>query len=150
MRASDEDREHVTERLRQATAEGRLLASELEERLARALRAKTYGELDATISDLPSGQVSKRSGSYALARSHPLMAVALVATVTVAVAVVVAVVVAWLLMAWGLWLMIGLIVMASRRSHGSHGPHAPHGPQAPRRHGGGFGPRAHPGWDRWH
>ncbi|MGO9900461.1 MAG: DUF1707 domain-containing protein [Solirubrobacteraceae bacterium] len=143
MRASDEDREHVTERLRQAAAEGRLLASELEERLARALRAKTYGELDATIFDLPSGQVSKRSGSHALARSHPLMAVAVVTTVTIAVAVVVAVVVAWFLMAWGLWLMIGLIVMAHRRAHRSQHPEAPRAAQ------GGFGARAHPGPHRW-
>src|SRR5208283_2062785 len=108
MRASDADREHVTERLRQAAAEGRLLASELEERLARALRAKTYGELDATVADLPGTRMAKRSRTHELARSHPLTAVALVGAVTVAVVVVVAVMIAWLLMAWGMWLMIAL------------------------------------------
>ena len=53
LRASDGDREDVAELLRAATAEGRLLAGELEERLEVALRARTYGELDALVVDLP-------------------------------------------------------------------------------------------------
>ena len=53
LRASDSDREDVAERLRAATAEGRLLAGELEERLEVAFRARTYGELDALVVDLP-------------------------------------------------------------------------------------------------
>jgi hypothetical protein len=39
--------------LRAATADGRLSAAELEERLDVALRARTYGELDAVVVDLP-------------------------------------------------------------------------------------------------
>ncbi len=148
MRASDADREQVTERLRQAAAEGRLLAHELEERLARALRAQTYGELDATVSDLPGSVPATRSRSRQLARHHPVAAVALVAAVTVTVAVLLAVVIAWFLMAWGLWLMIAVIVMAGRRSRGG-GHHGPRDPQAPMPHGG-FGASARPGWDhRW-
>jgi hypothetical protein len=53
LRASDGDREDVVERLRAATVEGRLVAGELEERLEVALRARTYGELDALVVDLP-------------------------------------------------------------------------------------------------
>lgn len=53
LRASDADRERVAERLRKATGEGRLLAEELEERLHAALSARTYGELDAVVADLP-------------------------------------------------------------------------------------------------
>ena len=53
LRASDSDREDVADRLRAATAEGRLLAGELEERLEVALHARTYGELDALVVDLP-------------------------------------------------------------------------------------------------
>jgi DUF1707 SHOCT-like domain len=53
LRASDADRERIAERLRHATAEGRLLAEELEERLERTFAARTYGELDAVVSDLP-------------------------------------------------------------------------------------------------
>jgi len=53
LRASDSDREHAAERLRQATAEGRLSADELEERLEALYGARTYGELDALLADLP-------------------------------------------------------------------------------------------------
>lgn len=53
LRASDADRDAVAERLRQAAVEGRLEPHELEERLHTALRARTYGELDRVMSDLP-------------------------------------------------------------------------------------------------
>ncbi|MGO9902359.1 MAG: DUF1707 domain-containing protein [Solirubrobacteraceae bacterium] len=57
LRASDSDREDVAERLRAATAEGRLLARELEQRLEVAFHARTYGELDALVVDLPAAPV---------------------------------------------------------------------------------------------
>ena len=53
LRASDADREQAAAHLRQATAEGRLSAEELEERLDALFAAKTYGELDALVADLP-------------------------------------------------------------------------------------------------
>ena len=53
LRASDADRELVAERLRLAATEGRLFDDELEERLGAALSARTYGELDAVVADLP-------------------------------------------------------------------------------------------------
>jgi Domain of unknown function (DUF1707) len=53
LRASDSDREHAGQRLRHATAEGRLTADELEQRLDVLYRTRTYGELDALVADLP-------------------------------------------------------------------------------------------------
>ena len=53
MRASDRDRDEVAERLRQAAAEGRLTANELDYRLTHAFSAATYGELDTLTDDLP-------------------------------------------------------------------------------------------------
>jgi hypothetical protein len=53
LRASDADRDRAADRLRVATAEGRLTAEELEERMRAALSARTYGELDALVADLP-------------------------------------------------------------------------------------------------
>lgn len=53
LRASDSDREDVAEQLRAATAEGRLHVPELEQRLEVAFGARTYGELDALVADLP-------------------------------------------------------------------------------------------------
>src|SRR5215470_15193984 len=53
IRVSDADREHVTERLREHYAEGRLSSEELEERITAALSAKTYGDLRRLMADLP-------------------------------------------------------------------------------------------------
>jgi len=53
MRAGDPDRERVAEILREAAGEGRLDLDELEERLERTYRAKTFRELDAVVADLP-------------------------------------------------------------------------------------------------
>lgn len=53
LRASDADREHIAERLRNALTEGRLTQEEFEERLRAGFSAKTYGELDPLVADLP-------------------------------------------------------------------------------------------------
>jgi hypothetical protein len=76
MKASDADREHVAERLRSAAAEGRLLAEELEERLGAAFKARTYGELDATVADLPTPSSGARSSQRPTRRPAPRMAIA--------------------------------------------------------------------------
>jgi Domain of unknown function (DUF1707) len=53
LRAADADRERTAERLRSATAEGRLSAEELEERLEAALGASMHGQLEVLVADLP-------------------------------------------------------------------------------------------------
>jgi hypothetical protein len=53
LRASHEDRDRVAELLRVAAGDGRLTAEELDERLEKALTARTYGELAALSRDLP-------------------------------------------------------------------------------------------------
>jgi Domain of unknown function (DUF1707) len=53
QRAGDADREAVAGMLRDAAAEGRIDPGELEERVDRAYRAKTYGDLDLLVADLP-------------------------------------------------------------------------------------------------
>jgi hypothetical protein len=53
LRASHEDRDQVVELLRVAAGDGRLTAEELDERLEKALTARTYGELAALTADLP-------------------------------------------------------------------------------------------------
>ena len=81
LRASDADREHVAERLRHAAGEGRIVAEELEERLEAVFSARTYGELDAVVADLPGTPVRRRERSRALALPRsPALIVALVLT----------------------------------------------------------------------
>ena len=53
LRASYEDRDRVAELLRVAAGDGRLTAEELDERLEKALTARTYAELAALSRDLP-------------------------------------------------------------------------------------------------
>ncbi|HWG01115.1 MAG TPA: DUF1707 domain-containing protein [Trebonia sp.] len=53
LRASDADRERAATLLREHHAVGRLTAEEFHERLEAAYAAKTQGELDALLADLP-------------------------------------------------------------------------------------------------
>jgi hypothetical protein len=53
MRAADTDRVAVAQRLQQAVDEGRLDIIDFDDRLQRAYAAKTYGELDRLVADLP-------------------------------------------------------------------------------------------------
>jgi hypothetical protein len=53
LRAADVDRNFVAERLKAALDEGRLSLSEYDERLRDTYAAKTYGDLDKILDDLP-------------------------------------------------------------------------------------------------
>jgi Domain of unknown function (DUF1707) len=53
LRVSDAERERAVERLRSAAGEGRLATEELEERISGALNARTHGDLERLLSDLP-------------------------------------------------------------------------------------------------
>jgi hypothetical protein len=125
VRASDADREQVAERLRQAAAEGRLDADELEERLETALSARTYGQLDATVFDLPTASVGHRRRTPGPVRLRPAVAVTL--ALAVAVMLIAAAMSAvsghshpdhWrggVPVIWLLWIVIGWRFLAHRR-----------------------------------
>jgi hypothetical protein len=53
MRASDADRERAASLLREHHAAGRLDAAEFNDRLDQAFAARTMGDLDALLADLP-------------------------------------------------------------------------------------------------
>jgi uncharacterized protein DUF1707 len=53
IRASDADRDRVAALLREHHAAGRLTVEEFQERMDRALEARTLGELDELMTDLP-------------------------------------------------------------------------------------------------
>ena len=113
LRASDSDREAVADRLRNAAAEGRLLAHELEERVARALRARTYGELDAVVADLPIARTTSRSS---IGFVRPAVAVAVVLA-TVAIIAVAVLVITGLLAAWAVGALIAWWALGGRCAH---------------------------------
>jgi uncharacterized membrane protein YdbT with pleckstrin-like domain len=119
LRASDADREHVAERLRQAAVEGRLLAEELEQRLGETFKSRTYGELDAVVSDLPSDRVSRRSERSAIPFARPAMVVA-IAVAAVAVIAVAILIITGLLAMWGLWALVAWWMFGGRCARRRH------------------------------
>ena|SRR5947209_14344892 len=105
IRASDGERDQVADRLREAAAEGRLLAEEFEHRLARALRARTLGELDQLVVDLP----HRRPSGRRLAPRSPMAMVALggaALIVAAAVVVLVAMVLTGAIFIWLIWMLV--------------------------------------------
>jgi hypothetical protein len=106
IRASDADRERAAERLRLAAVEGRLLTEELEQRLESAFSARTYGQLNALVADLP----GRRLAAPAESRRLPTLgsALALAIAIPVMLAIVAAVVFALTgVVLWMLWLAVG-------------------------------------------
>ena len=119
LRASDADRDAVAERLRQAAVEGRIDADELEQRLHSALRARTYGELDRLLGDLPAKPVKWERPRRGVAPAAGFAAV-MVLRAVVALVVLGAILVA--AAATFAWWMLGLIVfIAIRSGHGCRG-----------------------------
>jgi hypothetical protein len=60
LRASHEDRDQAVEQLRIAAGDGRLTPEELDERIEAAMSARTYGELEKVLQDLPGAVPSAR------------------------------------------------------------------------------------------
>jgi Domain of unknown function (DUF1707) len=118
LRASDTDREQIAERLRKATAEGRLLAEELEERLEATFGARTYGELDAVVADLPEVTVRRRERPRppALGPIH-VIALFILAPVVLSLMLAAAVIVATLFSAWGALLIVGWLLFGRGQRH---------------------------------
>jgi uncharacterized protein DUF1707 len=110
LRASDSDREHVAERLRHATAEGRLSTTELEHRLSTALTARTYGELDRLIRDLPGKRAVGRARNYAVAAATVVAVIVAVAAIAAIVTLVLTGIAIWMV-----WLAIGWWFFGHRR-----------------------------------
>jgi Domain of unknown function (DUF1707) len=111
LRASDADRDAVAERLRAAAVEGRLEPDELEERLHRALRARTYGELDRLLGDLPGGRLIAPRPRRAVSAGGTMLVLAV--RLAVALAVVSVLVIAIALTA--MWWLIGIVVWLTLR-----------------------------------
>jgi DUF1707 SHOCT-like domain len=111
LRASDEDRERVADRLRHAAGEGRLLTEELEERLGAVFSSRTYGELDAVVHDLPAPRDAHRHKAPLWVKAT--IAVAILVTM-IAVLAIVALVVIGLAGAWLLWVLFAWMFFGRR------------------------------------
>jgi hypothetical protein len=115
LRASDGDREQIAERLRKAAAEGRLLAEELEQRIEATFSARTYGELDALVDDLPDDRLAAPRPRSLSRLSGPVGAIA-IALVALAVVAIVALVITGTVVAGGAWILFGVWFLGCRGS----------------------------------
>ncbi|WP_329122226.1 DUF1707 SHOCT-like domain-containing protein [Streptomyces sp. NBC_01465] len=71
LRASDADRDRIADILRDALAEGRLTAEEHAERIDSVYRAKTVGELEPLVKDLPAPGGGHRDQTAAAWAAQP-------------------------------------------------------------------------------
>ncbi len=72
LRAGDTDRDATISQLSDHFGAGRLTAEELDERSGRALSARTLGELDELMSDLPASLNRYRSSGSCRRREGPV------------------------------------------------------------------------------
>ena len=109
--------------------EGRLLAEELEERLEAVFAARTYGELDAVVADLPVPRPRRQPARRQVTLAHWIVGGALV---MFALPVLVALAVAAVVLAftgfaalWVVWLALAWFVFGHRRVRyaSRRGPH---------------------------
>jgi hypothetical protein len=107
LRAADVDREFVAERLKDAVDSGRLSLLEYDERLRDAYGARTYGDLDKVLADLPDVVPAQRS-QLAEVSDRAVAAPADGGGETPAKRRAVR---SWMLAAWGAWLSTVLVTV---------------------------------------
>lgn len=100
LRASNADRQVVVDALRKALDEGRLDLSEYDDRIKEAYAAKTYGDLNGLLVDLPVTQVARSQVQPAGATSVKPVMMPTGATAK------------WIMAMWGSWLTTSLVVVA--------------------------------------
>jgi hypothetical protein len=63
LRASDAERESIVTQLREHGAAGRLDVDELEQRIGAAYAARTHGDLEGLLADLPARPAARRAAA---------------------------------------------------------------------------------------
>jgi len=109
MRAADSDRQFVADRLRDALNEGRLNLGEYDERLQQTYAARTYGELDKLLGDLPTVVPAERAQVAPVEQPVTPVAAARPSGHP------------WLLAIWSGWLTTTLVCFVIRVLTGAHG-----------------------------
>jgi Domain of unknown function (DUF1707) len=133
IRVSDADRNAVAERLAAHYGDGRLDQAEFDERVSRAMSAKTRGDLDGLFDDLPDPEPAGASGSrvpggpagpalpYRARRHRGGMRSILVVALVIALAIAVGHTIAAVFLPW-FWVAVIFvaIVVVSRSSFTHH------------------------------
>jgi Domain of unknown function (DUF1707) len=119
MRASDSDRDAVVSDLGEHFQAGRLTAGEFDERMGRALAARTWGELKDLLADLPATRPAPQAPAATSLRARPRPYSGRVAPPLIAVLAGIGITIAVLVDVahgrWGfLWLLLPALLIARR------------------------------------
>jgi hypothetical protein len=107
LRVSDAERQAVTDRLAEHFAEGRLDQAEFDDRVGRAMNAKTRADLSGLFSDLPGTGAPAVPGHPRRRRRHPVLVFVLLVLFIVAAAHAVL----WATLPW-LWVgFLGVVLL---------------------------------------
>ena len=118
LRVSDAERQTVADRLAEHFGDGRLDQAEFDERVGRAMNAKTRADLAGLFDDLPETGAPAMPERPRRRHRHPLLAVVLLVLITVAVVhAVAAVFVPWL---WIGFLAVILLFATGTIGHSRH------------------------------
>jgi len=116
LRVSDAERQAVTDRLAEHFADGRLDQAEFDDRVGRAMNAKTRADLSGLFSDLPeTGAPAVADHARGRRRRHPVLLFVLLVLLIAATAHAVLP-----------WLWIAFLAMALLFVTGTIGRHRPH------------------------
>ena len=114
LRVSDAERQAVADRLSEHFAAGRLDQAEFDDRIGRAMGAKTRADLGGLFADLPETGAPAVHGHPYRRRRHPILLLALIVVLAVAAAHAVA----WFVVPI-LWLsFVVLVVLFATRTFG--------------------------------
>jgi hypothetical protein len=105
LRAADVDRQFVADRLQAALDQGRLSLQEYDERLRETYAARTYGDLDRLLADLPGAERSQLVPPPPHATADPLAPTAPAPQQRRGIP-------RWMIATWSSWLTVSLIVNA--------------------------------------
>ena len=95
------------------------------------MRARTYGELDAVVADLPGRSVAPQSRSSMRTWVAPAIGLAIAIPIALAVIAAIVFVVTGVLAMWGLWLFVGWWIFGHRYRHANHRRYPPRGRRGP-------------------
>ena len=120
LRVSDAERQAVTDRLAEHFADGRLDQAEFDDRVGRAMNAKTRADLSGLFSDLPeTGAPAVADRAHGRRRRHPVLVFVLLVLFIMATAHAVL----WATLPW-LWVaFIGVALLFVTGTIGRHRPH---------------------------
>ena len=121
MRASDSDRDAVVSDLSEHFQAGRLTTGEFDERMGRALAARTWGELRDLLADLPATRLAPQAPAATSFRAQPWPLSGRFAPPLIAVLAGIGITTAMLVNAthgrWGfIWLLLPALLIARRLS----------------------------------